>query len=106
MSTTHLTHEICSMQHLVQLAQTFADETRLRLLTLLFEGEATVSDLVARLELPQPRVSTHLAQLRQAGVVSVAMAGRQRVYRVDTIRVKTALDALQALAPTDRKSVV
>jgi len=88
------------MQHLVQLAQTFADETRMRLLTLLLEGEATVSDLVTRLELPQPRVSTHLAQLRQAGVVSVAMAGRQRVYRVDDIRVKTVLEALQALGPT------
>jgi DNA-binding transcriptional ArsR family regulator len=89
-----------SMQQLLQLAQTFTDETRLRLLTLLLEGDATVSDMVTRLGLPQPRVSTHLAQLRQAGVVSVAMAGRQRVYRVDAVRVKTVLDALQALAPT------
>jgi DNA-binding transcriptional ArsR family regulator len=88
------------MQHLVQLAQTFADATRLRILTLLLGGDATVSDVVTRLALPQPRVSTHLAQLRKAGLVSVALAGRQRVYRVDAVRVKAVLDALQALAPT------
>ncbi len=88
------------MQHLVQLAQTFADETRLRILTLLLGGDAAVSDVATRLALPQPRVSTHLAQLRKAGLVSVAMAGRQRVYRVDAARVKAVVDALQALAPT------
>jgi DNA-binding transcriptional ArsR family regulator len=88
------------MQHLVQFAQTFADETRLRILTLLLNADATVSDMVTRLGLPQPRVSTHLAQLRKAGLVSVAMAGRQRVYRVDAVRVKAVLDALQALTPT------
>lgn len=91
------------MQHLVQLAQTFADETRLCILTLLLDGDATVSDMVTRLGLPQPRVSTHLAQLRKAGLASVAMAGRQRVYRVDAVRVKAVLDALQALTPATRR---
>lgn len=93
------------MQSLVQIAQALADETRLRLLYLLLDGDATVSDLVTRLDLPQPRVSTHLALLRQAGLVSVAIEGRQRVYRVDTAPVRTALEALQALAfPTPRRS--
>jgi DNA-binding transcriptional ArsR family regulator len=93
------------MQHLVQLAQAFANETRLGILNLLLDGEATVSDLVTRLGLPQPRVSTALAQLCKAGVVSVAMAGRQRVYRVDAGRIKAVLHALQALAPiTPRRS--
>jgi len=93
------------MQHLVQLAQAFANETRFGILTLLLDGEATVSDVVTRLGLPQPRVSTALAQLCKAGVVSVAMAGRQRVYRVDAGRIKAVLQALQALAPmTPRRS--
>ena len=93
------------MQQVRQYAQIFADETRLRILTLLLDGDATVSDVVTRLALAQPRVSTHLAQLRKAGLVSVAMAGRQRVYRVDAPRVKAVLDALQALVPmTPRRS--
>lgn len=87
------------MQHLVQLGQAFANETRLGILTLLLDGEATVSDMVTRLGLPQPRVSTSLAQLCKAGVVSVTVAGRQRVYRVDAGRIKAVLNALQALAP-------
>jgi DNA-binding transcriptional ArsR family regulator len=87
------------MQPLVQLAQALADETRLRLLTVLLDGDATVSDLVTRLGVPQPRVSTHLAILRKAGLVGVEVAGRQRVYRPDTERVRAVLTALQALAP-------
>ncbi len=86
------------MQSLVQIAQALADETRLRLLYLLLDGDATVNDLVTRLDIPQPRVSTHLALLRQAGLVSVVIKGRQRVYRVDTAHVRAALEALQALA--------
>jgi DNA-binding transcriptional ArsR family regulator len=93
------------MASVVQLAQAFADETRLQILTLLLDSDASVSDLVTRLGLPQPRVSTHLAQLRKAGLVSVAMVGRQRVYRVDAERVRAVLEALQALAsPAVRRS--
>ena len=66
------------MQSLVQIAQALADETRLRLLYLLLDGDATVNDLVTRLDIPQPRVSTHLALLRQAGLVSVASPSRRR----------------------------
>lgn len=87
------------MQPLVQLAQALADETRLRLLTVLQDGDATVSDLVTRLGVPQPRVSTHLAVLRKAGLVGVEVVGRQRVYRPDAKRVRAVLEALQALAP-------
>jgi DNA-binding transcriptional ArsR family regulator len=87
------------MQPLVQLAQALADETRLRLLTVLLDSDATVSDLVTRLGVPQPRVSTHLAILRKAGLVDVEVVGRQRVYRPDAARVRAVLAALQVLAP-------
>jgi DNA-binding transcriptional ArsR family regulator len=88
------------MHSLVQLARALADETRLRILTILLGGDATVSDLVTRLGIPQPRVSTHLALLRKAGLVSIDIAGRQRVYRPSGEGVRTVLEALQALAPT------
>jgi len=88
------------IQSLVQLARALADETRLRLLLVLLGGDATVSDLVTRLGMPQPRVSMHLAALRQAGLVQAEVVGRQRVYRPDAERLRAVLDALQALAPT------
>jgi DNA-binding transcriptional ArsR family regulator len=90
----HFRKEIYVMQTSVQIAHALADETRLRILTLLLAGDAPVSDLVTRLGLPQPRVSTHLALLRQAGLVSVQMVGRQRVYCAAAPRVRTLLDAL------------
>ncbi|HEY7031892.1 MAG TPA: metalloregulator ArsR/SmtB family transcription factor [Thermomicrobiales bacterium] len=81
------------------LAQALSDETRLRLLHLLLSGDATVSELGAHLGLPQPRISTHLALLREAGLVAVETRGRQRTYRVDPDRVRSVLDALDAGAP-------
>jgi len=47
----------------------FSDRNRLRILYLLREGEVCVGDLVAALQVPQPRVSRHLAYLRKAGLV-------------------------------------
>src|SRR5947208_15243169 len=46
------------------------NSTRVRILELLRdEGELTVGELVERLELPQPKVSNHLACLRWCGVI-------------------------------------
>jgi DNA-binding transcriptional ArsR family regulator len=88
------------MQDLLPLTRALADETRLHILHLLGAGEATVSDLVTQLNLPQPRVSSHLALLRRAGLVSVHVTGRQRTYRVDRERIQALWQALQALLPT------
>lgn len=87
------------MESLVQLAHALADETRLRILTFLLTGEATLNDVVTRLHLPQSWAVTQLALLRQAGLVSLNTAGQQRVYRTDVARVQALLKALQALAP-------
>lgn len=56
--------------------------TRRRILDLLRPGELSVNDLVARLRLSQPGVSKHLRVLREAGLVDVRRAGRQRFYRL------------------------
>lgn len=90
---------IRDLPHVARAARALADESRLRLLTLLLEGEATVTDLVTRSGLPQPRISSQLAALREAGLVSVRSNGRQRTYHTDAHRLRRALDALAALAP-------
>jgi ArsR family transcriptional regulator len=49
----------------------FADRTRLRILNLLRErDEICVCDLMRVLDLPQAKVSRHLAYLRKAGLVA------------------------------------
>ena len=47
--------------------QAISDATRLRLLRLLIRQELNVQELVAILEMRQPKVSRHLGVLREAG---------------------------------------
>ena len=65
-----------------QLFRAFADETRLRILNVLRDGELCVGDLVRVLETPQPTASRHLAQLRDAGLVSTRRQGLWCFYRL------------------------
>ncbi len=69
----------------------FADATRVRLLTLLEREELTVAELSAITQLAQPRVSTHLAKLKEAGLVRDRRAGVSAYYRFD----EAALDPAQ-----------
>jgi len=56
------------------------DPTRLHILELLDGRDLTVSELVAAVGQPQPRVSTHLACLRQCGFVTTERRGKEIVY--------------------------
>ncbi len=85
---------------LVPFVRALGAEARLRLLRELLAGDATVSDLANRLALDQPRISTHLAALREVGLVSAHAAGRQRVYHADPERLGPLLGALSALGPS------
>ena len=58
----------------------FADETRLRILNLLSGGELCVCDLCEVLGEIQPKVSRHLAILREAGLVRVRSQGKWKFY--------------------------
>lgn len=69
----------------------FADATRVRLLALLAREELTVAELSAITQLAQPRVSTHLAKLKEAGLVRDRRAGVSAYYRFD----EDNLDAVQ-----------
>ncbi|HZV38255.1 MAG TPA: metalloregulator ArsR/SmtB family transcription factor, partial [Pseudoxanthomonas sp.] len=61
----------------------FADATRVRLLALLAGEELTVAELSSITQLAQPRVSTHLAKLKEAGLVRDRRAGVSAYYRFD-----------------------
>lgn len=58
----------------------FADETRLRILNLLLDGEMCVCDLCEVLDVLQPRISRHLGYLARAGLVSVRQEGKWKHY--------------------------
>jgi DNA-binding transcriptional ArsR family regulator len=85
-------------------ANALGDDTRLRLLMLLLSagsGGMTVTDLAERLSLAQPRISTHLAILREVGLVEVRTSGRTRVYRAVGERAVPLLNAVKRAAGVD-----
>ena len=68
-------------------ARTFkalGDETRLRILALLSEGELCVCDIMAALSLPQSTASRHLAYLRNNRWVSGSRKGKWMYYSLTT----------------------
>ena len=68
----------------------FADATRVRLLALLEGEELTVAELSAITQLAQPRVSTHLAKLKEVGLVRDRRAGVSAYYRFEDTAIEPA----------------
>ena len=59
------------------------DPTRRRLLRLLAQGPASVTELATGLPVSRPAVSQHLKVLKDAGLVAVQPQGTRRIYHVD-----------------------
>lgn len=68
----------------VQFYKALADETRLRCLLLIErEAELCVCELMAALQESQPKISRHLALLREQGVLSDRRQGQWVFYRIN-----------------------
>ncbi len=67
---------------LLNIFKALSDETRLRILKLLEEGELCVCDVVAALEMVQPKVSFHLGVLKEAGLIKDRKQGKWIHYRI------------------------
>jgi DNA-binding transcriptional ArsR family regulator len=62
-----------------------ADATRMQIVEALAIDDRSVSELVELFTVSQPAISRHLRLLREAGVVAVAPAGKQRIYTLNPI---------------------
>ena len=94
---------------LAAIFRALADETRLRILALLRDGEVCVCHIQGGLQLPQPTISRHLAYLRKTGLVEARREGIWMHYKlagaaspiIDTV-LKATLHALTHAATTER----
>src|SRR6266704_3372349 len=68
------------MPSTINLLRLLADPTRLRLILLLDQEELSVAELQDILGMGQSRISSHLAQLKRAGVVTDRRAGKNVYY--------------------------
>ena len=88
------------MRDLTQAARWFhalADETRLRILARLGEGEQCVCDLTDALEAGQSRLSFHLKTLKDAGLVRDRRQGRWVYYSLNPEAVEAMEELVKAL---------
>jgi len=60
----------------------FGDPTRLKILSILTDGEMTVNQITGKIGLSQPTISRHLGILREAGVVIDRRDGQQIFYKL------------------------
>ena len=68
---------------LVELFKLLADETRIRILSLLEQQqELNVRTLCSLLDQSQPAVSHHLALMRGAGLIAMRREGKHNFYRI------------------------
>lgn len=70
------------MPSIVKILRVVADPNRLRILLLLKGEEVSVAELQEILTMGQSTISTHLSQLKQAGLVEDRRIGKSNLYRL------------------------
>jgi DNA-binding transcriptional ArsR family regulator len=80
-----------------ELCKTFSDPKRLMIISELREGEKSVNELVAALQVPQAVVSRHLAVLRNRGVVVTRREGVNIYYRLTDTKIIEACDIIHEI---------
>ncbi len=75
-------YQNCAMASIVKMLRVVADPYRLRILLLLKGEELTVAELQEILTMGQSTISTHLSQLKQAGLVEDRRTGKSNFYRL------------------------
>jgi len=79
---------------LVKVLRVVADPNRLRILLLLRSEELSVAELQEILVMGQSTISTHLSQLKQAGLVEDRRTGKNSLYRLKINEAKKILEEL------------
>ena len=69
--------------HLADLFSALSDPTRLRIISVILEGELNVGDIAAQLHMTESAVSHQLRGLRQLHLVRSRKDGRQVYYTLD-----------------------
>jgi DNA-binding transcriptional ArsR family regulator len=73
-----------------------ANRRRRTILSLVWDGERTASEIAALSALSKPATSQHLRVLREAGLVRLRSAGNQRLYKADRDRIAALRQQLDA----------
>ena len=89
------------MASIVKILRVVSDPSRLRILLLLQDEELSVAALQEILVMGQSTISTHLSQLKQAGLVEDRRTGKNNLYRAPRENGAAALTGLFKQARTE-----
>ena len=92
--STELDRMVDNAKRASDFLKALAHESRLMILCILAEGEKSVGDLEALLELRQPTVSQQLARLRADGLVSTRRNGKTIYYSLASDEARVIIGAI------------
>jgi len=82
------------MESTLNILKALADESRLRMLNLLYEGELCVCDIERVLKISQTNVSRHLSCLKNAGLISAHKQAQWVHYSLNRSAATEYIDTL------------
>jgi ArsR family transcriptional regulator len=91
--TKAFNHKIYELH--AELCKTLSNPIRLEILSLLRDGEKSVSELASLTSVRQATISQHLAVLRQRGVVSTRKDGANVFYKIANPKIIEACDIIR-----------
>jgi DNA-binding transcriptional ArsR family regulator len=71
------------MEKYLSILKALADETRLRIINLLYERELCVCDIEEIVDASQTKISRHLAYLKNSGLVQVRRSAQWSFYSIE-----------------------
>ncbi len=83
------------MKSLVNFFRAMGEETRVKILMMLFEEEMCICELIEELQLSQSAISHHVKILKQAGLVNDRRNGKWTFYSINKTGFNAHFDSLQ-----------
>lgn len=81
----------------VEKLKAYAQPQRLMILSCLYEGERTVSEIDAATKIGQPALSQQLAELRRADMVKTRRASKQVFYDLASDTIRLCVRSMEAI---------
>src|SRR5438552_16482841 len=83
------------MSSVLKSLRSLADSTRLRIIALLERDELSVNELQQITRMGQSRISTHLGQLQDAGLIQSRREGKRTFYKLNQSADALARESIQ-----------
>jgi len=78
----------------ILLLKSLADESRLKIIEFLLDGEKCVCQIIPELDVKQSTTSSHLGKLEKAGIISSRRDGKKIFYKIINKKVISIIKTL------------